>query len=100
MPDKLWLLRSQLLFGQKRPAGMTATGYSHRNDADCATGYARLPNWPIDLIVARKIAGRASRPCRLHRRSAASPGANVCEKPLRELGSWAFRVVVIFPGGG
>jgi hypothetical protein len=48
------------------PAGMTATGYSHRNDADCATGYVRLPNWPIDLIIARKIAGRASRPCRLH----------------------------------
>jgi hypothetical protein len=82
------------------PAGMTATGYSHRNDADCATGYVRLPNWPIDLIIARKIAGRASRPCRLHQRSAASPGANACEKPLRELGSRAFRVVVIFRGGG
>jgi hypothetical protein len=82
------------------PAGMTATGYSHRNDADCATGYVRLPNWPIDLIIARKIAGRASRPCRLHQRSAASPGANACEKPLPELGSRAFRVVVIFRGGG
>src|SRR3954471_2037231 len=30
------------------PAGITATGYSHPDDADCATGYVRLPNWPID----------------------------------------------------
>jgi hypothetical protein len=72
--------------GAAGAAGMAASGYSHRNDADCATGYVRLPNWPIDLIIARETAGRASRPCRLHRRSATSPGANACGKPLPELG--------------